>query len=228
MSYFPAFFDLSQRPCVVIGAGRVGRRKLQRLLHCRAHPLTVVEPYPDPDLIRELEGHPDVFLLRREFDPGDIQDAFLVVASTSDAQLNASIGRLCREKDILCNVVDEPQLCSLIWPSLITRGDLGIAVTTSGASPALARRIRKDLEAEFGPEYALWLDLLKMLRPGIIARRGPQGDNAAVFRTLTQEDIYQAISKKDGPQLLALLEERLPRDLHPFAREVLHELEFSL
>jgi len=228
MSYFPAFFDLSQRACLVIGAGAVGRRKIQRLLHCQAQPLTVVEPYPDPDLVRELEGHTGVFLLQREFDPGDIQEAFLVVASTSDAQLNAFIGRLCREKEILCNVVDEPQLCSLVWPSLVTRGDLGIAVTTSGASPALARRIRKHLEEQFGPEYALWLELLKMLRPGIIARGGPQGDNAAVFRNLTQEDIYLAISKKDGPQLLALLEERLPRDLHPFAREVLHELEFSL
>jgi precorrin-2 dehydrogenase/sirohydrochlorin ferrochelatase len=212
----------------VIGAGQVGLRKIRRLVHCRARPLEVVEPHPDesllvdPDICRALTLH------RRPFDPGDLPGAFLVVASTSDPETNMHIGRLCREENILCNVVDRPELCSMVWPSLISRGDLQIAVTTGGASPALSRRIRQQLDREFGPEYATWLSLLKILRPKIIHRGGPQTDNAALFRSLADQALLEAISRSDGPGLLALLQERLPADLHSFAREVLHELDFSL
>ncbi|MBS3779419.1 MAG: bifunctional precorrin-2 dehydrogenase/sirohydrochlorin ferrochelatase [Desulfovermiculus sp.] len=228
MPNFPAFLDLRGRRCLVVGAGRVGTRKIRRLVHCRAHPLEVVEPQPDKSLTKDPQICGAITLHRRPYDPGDLPGAFLVVASTSNPELNTRIGRLCQEKDILCNVVDHPELCSLVWPSLISKGDLQIAVSTGGASPALARRIQRELDHTFGPEYETWLNLLQMLRPYIIARSRPQTENAAIFRSLTDQELLEAISRANGSRLLALLEERLPQDLHSFAREVLHELEFVL
>ncbi|MDZ7759729.1 MAG: bifunctional precorrin-2 dehydrogenase/sirohydrochlorin ferrochelatase [Desulfovermiculus sp.] len=227
MPNFPAFLDLRARRCLVVGAGRVGLRKIRRLVYCQAHPLVVVEPQPQDSLTRDLELGRAITWHQRPYDSGDIQGAFLVVASTSNPEINIHIGRLCQENNILCNVVDQPELCSLIWPSLISKGDLQMAVTTGGASPALTSRIRGQLDQEFGPEYELWLNLLKMLRPAIIARGRPQTDNASLFRSLTDEALVKAIAQADGPGLLTLLQERLPPDLHSFAREVLHELEFS-
>lgn len=228
MPFFPAFLDLRGRPCLVVGAGRVGRRKIQRLLHCQAHPLVVVEPDPDDDLLRDPEMSRAITLHQRTFKSSDVQGAFLVVASTSSPEVNSQIGNVCHEQNILCNVVDQPGLCSLVWPSLINQGDLALAVTTGGASPALTRRIREHLEEQFGPEYATWLKLLKMLRPALIALGSPQKENSSVFKSLTDDQVLKAIIRDEGPELLALLQERLPPDLHPFAREVLHELEFSL
>ncbi|WP_027369751.1 precorrin-2 dehydrogenase/sirohydrochlorin ferrochelatase family protein [Desulfovermiculus halophilus] len=228
MPHFPAFIDLRGRTCVVAGAGSVGQRKIRRLLHCRADPLVVVEPRPEPLKAMHPEAVQAITLHNRPFEPKDIQGAFLVVASTSSPEVNAQIGRLCREHTILCNVVDQPELCSLIWPSLISQGDLELAVTTGGTSPALTRRIRQQLEQEFGPEYTVWTSLLKALRPAVIARGAPQAENAALFRSLTDGELSRAIAQKDGPGLLALLQDRLPPDLHPFAREVLHEHDFSL
>ncbi|MFO7875228.1 MAG: bifunctional precorrin-2 dehydrogenase/sirohydrochlorin ferrochelatase [Desulfovermiculus sp.] len=228
MPYFPAFLDLRGRPCLVVGAGRVGRRKMQRLMHCQASPLIVVEPAPDNGLTSDPEMSRAITLHKRAFQSSDVQGAFLVVASTSNPEVNSHIGNLCHEKNILCNVVDQPELCSLVWPSLVNRGDLALAVTTGGASPALTRRIRQQLERQFGPEYATWLKLLKMLRPALIALGSPQRENSSVFRSLTDDSVLEAIIRNEGPELLALLQDRLPPDLHPFAREVLHELEFSL
>lgn len=228
MPYFPAFLDLRGRPCLVVGAGRVGRRKMQRLMHCQASPLIVVEPDPADGLIHDPEMSRAITLHIRAFQSNDVQGAFLVVASTSNPEVNSHIGNLCHEKKILCNVVDQPELCSLVWPSLVNRGDLALAVTTGGASPALTRRIRQQLEGQFGPEYATWLKLLKMLRPALIALGSPQRENSSVFRSLTDDSVLEAIIRDEGPELLALLQDRLPPDLHPFAREVLHELEFSL
>ena len=212
----------------MVGAGRVGRRKVHRLLHCQAHPLIVVEPDPDEDLLRDPEMSRAITLHQRTFQPSDVQGAFLVVASTSNPEVNSQIGNVCHEQNILCNVVDQPGLCSLVWPSLINQGDLALAVTTGGASPALTRRIRENLEGQFGPEYATWLKLLKMLRPALFALGSPQKENSSVFRSLTDDSVLEAITRDEGPELLALLQERLPPDLHSFAREVLHELEFSL
>jgi precorrin-2 dehydrogenase/sirohydrochlorin ferrochelatase len=228
MPYFPAFIDLSGRTCILVGAGAVGRRKLRRLIHCRADPLLVIEPYPDQDLWQEQKTKQTFTLHDRPFAPEDIKGAFLVVASTSNPEINAAIGKLCQENNILCNVVDQPELCSLVWPSLVSQGDLALAVTSGGTSPALTRRIRQQLEQEFGPEYAVWISMLKALRPAIIARGVGQKENAAIFRSLTDQTFFQAIAHADGPRLWSLLRESLPRDLHPFAREVLHEHDFSL
>lgn len=227
MPNFPAFLDLRGRRCLVVGAGRVGARKIRRLVHCRANPLEVVAPQPDQSLTTDPQICRAITLHQRPYDSGDLHGAFLVVASTSNPELNTRIGRLCQEKDILCNVVDQPELCSLVWPSLISQGELQIAVSTGGASPALARRIRRELDQIFGPEYEIWLTVLQRLRPYIIARSRPQTENAVLFRSLTDQELLEAISRADGPGLLALLEERLPQDLHSFAREVLHELELA-
>ena len=228
MSTFPAFLHLTGRRCLVVGAGHVGRRKIRRLILCRAHPVLVVEPHPEESFFQDPAIQARVALVPRSFEPQDLQEVFLVVASTSQAEVNRHIGHLCQEQNILCNVVDQPELCSLTLPSLITRGDLAIAVSTGGASPALARRIRQQLEQEFGEEYTQWTALLRLLRPGILARGTAQTENAVLFRSLTDAEIGQAIFRGDGPHLLACLQARLPSDLHPLAREVLNELDFSL
>jgi precorrin-2 dehydrogenase/sirohydrochlorin ferrochelatase len=105
---------------------------------------------------------------------------------------------------------------------------LALAVSSGGGSPALTRRIRQQLEQDFGPEYAVWISMLKALRPAIIGREMGQKENAAIFRALTDQAFLHAIAHADGKRLWSLLQKYLPQDLHPFAREVLHEHDFFL
>ncbi|MCF8029402.1 MAG: bifunctional precorrin-2 dehydrogenase/sirohydrochlorin ferrochelatase [Desulfohalobiaceae bacterium] len=224
MHYFPVSLDLRDRKCLVAGAGEVGLRKIQRLIDAEPAEILVVEPLPDPGLEAVAEKTGNLRLARRPFWPEDLEDRFLVIASTGDPRVNREISRLCREKNILCNIVDQPELCSFILPALFRRGDLSLAVSTGGASPALARRVRERLEDCFGPEYAGLARLLRRLRP-MILELGMDGErNKAVFRSLCRDDVLQALQEEDRNLLRRLLQSRLPRQLHSEIRTVLDEL----
>jgi len=224
MHYFPAFLDLRGRICLVAGAGRVGSRKIARLLDCGPALLRVVDPSPDSTLEAELRSRPSVELIKRAFRPDDLEGAFLVIAGTADARINTEISRLCRQKNILCNIVDQPELCSFIVPALLQRDDLLIAVSSQGASPALARRIRTELEERFGPEYAAWLKLLRCLRPLVVGLGRSSESNKDVFRALTDQEILERLRAGDGPGLREAVKRCLPEELHSQVEDCLHEL----
>jgi len=150
--YFAAFLDLRGRRCLVVGGGEIGERKARALLQCGA-PVTVVSPALTRGLAA-LAAAGRVVDRRRTFRRSDLRGCALVVAATGDPSVDAAVAALGRRAHVLVNVVDRPELCDFILPSVLQRGELQIAVSTGGRSPALAREIRRRLEALFGPEYA--------------------------------------------------------------------------
>jgi precorrin-2 dehydrogenase/sirohydrochlorin ferrochelatase len=150
--YFAAFLDLRGRRCLVVGGGEIGERKARALLQCGAQ-VTVVSPAVTRGLAA-LAAAGRVVDRRRTFRRSDLRGCALVVAATGDPSVDAAVAALGRRGRVLVNVVDRPELCDFILPSVLQRGELQIAVSTGGRSPALAREIRRRLEALFGPEYA--------------------------------------------------------------------------
>ena len=150
-----ACLDLHGRDCLVVGGGRVATEKVQGLLECDAK-VTVVAPQMDD----ELWGLP-VSKILRAFEPEDAADRFLVIAATNDRAVNIEVAAVSR----LCNVADDPELCNFILPAVVRRDPIVVGVSTGGASPALAQRIRDDIADVVGPQHAELALLLQALRP---------------------------------------------------------------
>jgi len=149
--YFPAFLDLRERPCLVVGGGEIGERKARELLACQAR-LTVVSPCLTPGL-RALAESDRLVWRARAFLRSDVRRCALVVAATGILAVDATVAAEARRRGVLVNAVDRPAQCDFIFGSVLRRGELQIAVSTGGRSPALAREIRRGLEPLFGPEY---------------------------------------------------------------------------
>jgi len=157
--YYMACLDLQGRSCLVVGGGRVALEKVRGLLDCDAR-ITVVAP----QIIDELHRL-DVDLVPRGYRASDLDDRFLVVVATSITSLNRRVHEDAEARWLLCNVVDVPELCSFILPAVLRRDPIAIAVSTGGASPALAQRIRDDVDGLIGPEHAELARRLRELRP---------------------------------------------------------------
>jgi precorrin-2 dehydrogenase/sirohydrochlorin ferrochelatase len=157
--YYMACLDLRGRDCLVVGGGRVATEKVLGLLDCEAD-VTVVAPRVDDELQR-LPVH----IEQRAFSRSDVVGRFLVIAATSDRSVNADVSGVARERDTLCNVADDPELCSFILPAIVRRDPIVVGVSTGGASPALAQRIRSDVAELIGPEHAELARRLEALRP---------------------------------------------------------------
>jgi len=168
MSLFPAFLKLHSRRVLVVGGGSIAAQKIPGLLEAGAH-VHVVSPKLAPQLAewvrnRQIDWSP------KPFDPNDLDGAFLVIAATSLRDLNAHVSREAASRNILCNSVDDIDHCHFYYGSIVHRGDLQIAISTNGKSPALAQRLRKELEEQFGPEYECWLDWLGAARETLRAQ----------------------------------------------------------
>jgi siroheme synthase-like protein len=160
--YYPIFLNLEGKKCVVVGGGEVALRKVRALLDSGAR-VVVVSPTLNSGLA-QLARVETISLISREYEPKDLKDAVIVVAATDIAEVNQNIAKKARKHGILVNVVDRPEESDFIMPSLVRRGDLILAVSTSGASPALAKKIRMRLEQTFGEEYTPLLSLIKEVR----------------------------------------------------------------
>ncbi len=161
-SYLPIFCNLSGKSVAVIGGGSVAERKIKSLLQAGAL-VTVISPKITAFLSAVFrEGL--ISLVPRNFEQGDLEGTWLVIAATDDRHVQKAVYREAQEKRIFCNVVDEPSVCSFIVPSTVRRGELCIAISTGGESPALAKALRKDLEKRFGTDWGLFVSLLGRLR----------------------------------------------------------------
>jgi siroheme synthase-like protein len=160
--YYPIFLNLEGKKCVVVGGGEVALRKVRTLLNCGAK-VVVVSPALNSDLAQLAEAG-TISVISREYEPKDLTDAVIVVAATDIAEVNQNIAKKARKHGILVNVVDRPEASDFIMPSFVRRGDLVLAVSTSGASPALAKKIRMRLEQTFGEEYSPLLSVIKEVR----------------------------------------------------------------
>ena len=150
-AYFPAFLDLRGRRCLVAGGGSIGERKVRALLDCGAR-VTVVSPVVTAGLAR-LAKERRIVHRPRPFEARDVRGVSLAIAATGVATVDSAVGAAARRRHVLVNVVDRPSACDFIFPSVLRRGGLQIAVSTGGRSPALAREIRKELEPLFSPSY---------------------------------------------------------------------------
>lgn len=159
---YVACLVLKGRKALVVGAGAVGLEKTLGLLACEAE-VTVVAPAAGPE-VSELAAEGRITLYRRDFETGDLDGQLLVVAATPSAEVNRAVHRAAETRSMLVNVADVPALCSFILPAITRHGPLTIAVSTSGASPALAKRIRQEIETRIGPEYARLAELLDQQR----------------------------------------------------------------
>jgi precorrin-2 dehydrogenase len=168
MSLFPAFLKLHSRRVLVVGGGSIAAQKIPGLLEAGAQ-VHVVSPKLAPQLVewvrnRQIDWSP------KPFEPNDLDGAFLVIAATSLRDLNAHVYLEADRRNILCNAVDDIDHCHFYYGSIVQRGDLQIAISTNGKSPALAQRLRKELEQQFGPEYVCWLDWLGAARETLRAQ----------------------------------------------------------
>src|SRR5579883_409655 len=161
-AYYPVCLDLRGRPCVVIGGGSVAARKVEGLLACGAR-VTVVAPALTPALQALLDAG-RIAVRPRPYADGDLAGAALAIAATDERDVNARVAAEARARGVWLNAADDPERCDVILPAVIRRGDLPIAISTCGRSPALARRVREDLERLLPPEYAALLPLLAEVR----------------------------------------------------------------
>jgi len=167
MNLFPMFLKLAGRRCLVVGGGVIGEGKIAGLLEAGAE-LMVVAPEVT-EKVSEWASTAKITWLARSFCPADLEDAFLVVAATSRVEVNDLVFREARQRGILCNVVDDPERCDFYYPAVLRRGRLQIAISTEGASPALARRLREELEHQFSAYYGAWLEELAETRHRLIS-----------------------------------------------------------
>ena len=158
MKYYPVFWNIAGKKCVVVGGGDVAARKVTRLLDCNAK-VCVVSPGLVPEL-EELKRNRLIDHVNDAYESKYLNGAVLVIGATDDEKINDAISKDAKEKNLPVNIVDDPQKCDFILPSLIERGDLTIACSTGGQSPALARYLREELELVYGEEYAVLASIL--------------------------------------------------------------------
>ncbi len=191
MPYYPAFLDLHGKKVVIVGGGAVAQRKVDTLaefgadLYLAARELT--------QGLREKVAQGSVRFLGTEFREPDLDGAMLVIAATDDTELNRRVSLAAKHRGVLVNAVDQPSECTFIVPSILRRGDLVVAVSTSGKSPALARRLRESLGEIFGPEYEPYLRLMGRLREEILSGSIAHAEGGEIFRDLVRSDLLDGI-----------------------------------
>ena len=189
MILFPAFLKLAGRRCLVVGAGPVAEEKIEGLLRAGAE-VRVVAPEATRR-IRELARKRKIRWDERVFRAPDLGGALLAVAATSSPSLHARIYRLAQRRGVLCNVVDDPEHCDFYYGSVVRRGELQIAISTGGHSPALAQRLRKEMEKKFGAEYKEWLKELGKIRKRLFAKKVTPERRRALLHGLASEASFQ-------------------------------------
>ena len=169
--YYPVFLQLEARPCLIVGGGEVAERKMEGLLECNAT-VTVISPTATEG-IRDRALRGELQWWAREYAQGDLKGVFLAIAATDHRTVNESIAQEAAREGVILNVVDVPKLCTFIAPAVVRRGEVTVALSTGGASPALARKIRESLEQNGALEYAYLAEILASARKEL-KRRGAE------------------------------------------------------
>jgi precorrin-2 dehydrogenase / sirohydrochlorin ferrochelatase len=194
VNLFPAFLKIAGRPCLVVGAGAVGEEKIQGLLRVEAS-VTVVAPKATAR-VQAWARHRKIRWEKRKFRGSDLSGVFLVVAATSSPKLHDRLYKAARRKKVLCNVVDDPEHCDFYYGSVVKRGGLQIAISSAGQSPALAQRLRKKLEQQFGPEYEAWLEELGKAREKLFSREIEPSRRKELLHRLASESSFEQFRRR--------------------------------
>jgi len=220
MSFYPVCLDLEGKFCVVVGGGKVAERKVSGLIACSAR-VSVISPELSDGLIN-YHNEGTIQWLDREYRPGDLKQAFLVIAATNDEATQKQVYEEAAAHNLLLNVVDVPQRCNFIMPAAVRQGDLIMAVSTAGKSPALARKLRMDLEKRYGVEYKKLVDILGVIRPLILVLGLSQSENEQIFTNLVHDDMAEWIRTRNWTDLenhlAGILQNRVGGDWLPKIR----------
>lgn len=203
MRYYPVNLNVKNRPCLVVGGGGVGTRKVNTLLECGAK-VTVVSCKVSQQ-VKQWAAENRIVLKRRDYRQTDLEGMFLVVGATDDDSLNLSISRDAEERGKLCNIADRPAACNFILPAIVSQGDLTIAISTGGQSPALAKKLRKDLQKQFGPVYKKALELLGAVRRKLLSTRHAPEEHKPLFEAIIEGGLIDLLEKDDTAGCDALL-----------------------
>jgi precorrin-2 dehydrogenase / sirohydrochlorin ferrochelatase len=206
MKYYPIYLNMKDRSVLIVGGGHIAWQKIPALLESEARVHVV-----SPDALPEIEAQAGANKLkwtRRTYQTADIEKSYLVIAATDDPELQKQVAAEARARNIWVNVVDVTPLCDFIAPAIVSQGEMQIAISTGGASPALARFIREKLEPQFGPEYGVLTDMLQKHRPEIL--KLPKQRRQEIWEhVITQEFIDRV--KREGP---ATAESKLKELIH--------------
>lgn len=205
-SYYPIFLNISDKKCLVVGGGQVALRKVRAFLDCGAS-VEVISPDLCPELNRLAETE-KIAVRRRHYRTGDLRGIFVVVAATDDHNINLEIVKEAKETGVLINVVDDPDNSDFIVPSCLRRGDITLAVSTSGRSPALARKIRERLEKDLGSEYAVMALIIDQVRMEL-KRQGIKVNGDDWQKALDLDLMAELIKKGDKERARAVLLDNL-------------------
>ena len=203
MTYYPVYLQLRDQPCVVIGGGKIAEGKVDGLLAGDAQ-VKLISPELTPHL-QQLVTENKIEYIAREYQPGDLTGAFMVICATDKAEINRQVWEEGSANRQLVNVVDDTPRCNFIAPSILRKGDLTIAISTAGHAPVVAVRLKERLDREIGPEYERFLKLAAQLR-GPIAKHIPDFETRkAVWYELIDSGILDVLARDDTPAAIEMI-----------------------
>lgn len=197
-AYYPVCLDLNGRLCVIVGGGKVAQRKAKTLASYGADVVVIAPEVTEELLGLETDGLATVE--QRGYVRGDLQGAFLAVCATDSEEVNRAVFAEAQDRGCLVNVVDVPELCNFIVPSIVRRGGLQIAISTGGAAPTVAKRLRKRFQEEFGEEWAEYVSLLGEVRV-LVLEGVPGGETARkpIFERIADSDLLERLRAGERP-----------------------------
>jgi len=201
---FPVFFKLHHRRCLVVGAGTIATPKITSLLRAGGE-VTVVAPRATPEIEAQVRAG-EIVWHAREFVPSDLEGKFLVIAATDLQKINHEVAEVARSRSVLCNSVDDPPDCDFFYPSVVRRGDLQVAISTAGKSPALAQRLREEVDALLPEDTGAWLDQLGETRLRILKAYPAGDDRKKALHLLAQRESCDPLACPVQQSLDRLLE----------------------
>jgi len=196
---YPIYLNLEGQLCLVVGGGKVAERKTKSLLECGAR-VNLVSPCVT-EQIKQWANQGKLELLEREYQSRDLDGSLLVFCATNNEDLNRTIADHCYERKLAVNVVDDPGKGNFFVPSVVRRGKLAIAVSTGGSSPLLAAKIKRQLESQFGPEYAEFLQILSDMRTQVLHDVDDVVQRKAIFESLVESDILDLLKARKYDQV---------------------------
>jgi siroheme synthase-like protein len=194
-TYYPVYIQMRDQPCVVIGGGKIAEGKVDGLLAAEAR-VTVISPDLTPHL-HDLAATGHILYISRTYQPGDLSGAFLVICATDQVEINHQVWQEATDNRQLVNVVDDTPRCNFIAPSTLRKGDLTIAISTSGKAPALAVRLKERLQEEIGPEYERFLTLAGELREPLAHHVPDFETRKALWYELVDSGILDVLAQGD-------------------------------
>lgn len=210
MAYYPIFIKLDGKTALVVGGGRVAQRKIETLLEYGASVHIISKKLTDK--LKQLVESGDIRHMGKKFEDKHLDGAFLVIAATDNEKLNHEISETAQKRGLLINTVDQPPDCNFIVPSIVKRGDLILAISTSGKSPALAKKLRKKMDEQFGSEYEAFLILMGCLRKEVLKVGLSHNENGRIFKEIVDSDVLEALTRKDRDRVKSTLRRILPED----------------